>query len=160
MYNGFYSDPYSREDIDGDEIYVKNDQIYDNETRSTVPTKKDSAPYDDLPVTLQNPINATCRCNTIQSGGLNNEIIKDTNSGILSKMLKFGNSSTNPILSESSESSKFSLNISLTITEIIQILVLIMIVVLIAITIRTRSRILVFTQDKTQSNNLNPTSAV
>lgn len=145
MYNGFYSDPYSREDIDGDEIYVKNDQIYDNETRSTVPTKKDSAPYDDLPVTLQNPINAKCRCNTIQQGGLNNEIIKDTNSGILSKMLKFGNSSTNPT---SSEPSKFSLNISLTITEIIQILVLIMIVVLIAITIRTRSRILVFTQDK------------
>lgn len=145
MYNGFYSDPYSREDIDGDEIYVKNDQIYDNETRSTVPTKKDSAPYDDLPVTLQNPINAICRCNTIQQGGLNNEIVKDTNSGILSKMLKFGNSSTNPT---SSEPSKFSLNISLTITEIIQILVLIMIVVLIAITIRTRSRILVFTQDK------------
>lgn len=154
MYNGFYSDPYSREDIDGDEIYVKNDQIYDNETRSTVPTKKDSAPYDDLPVTLQNPINAKCRCNIIQSGG---QIIKDTHPGILSKMLKFGNSSTNPTSSESSsessselstETSKFSLNISLTITEIIQILVLIMIVVLIAITIRTRSRILVFTHDK------------
>jgi hypothetical protein len=203
MYNGFYSDPYSREDIDGDEIYVKNDQIYDNETRSTVkphalyslrttpsglrdfgphrrcccgfnpineyynriepqdgaqrqirevqvPTKKDSASYDNLPVTLQNPINATCRCNTIQPGGLNNEIIKDINPGILSKMLKFSNSLTNPT---SSESSKFSLNISLTITEIIEILILIMIVVLIAITIRTRSCIRlqsVFIHDKPQ----------
>ena len=133
MYSEFYDEQCSQPSIDNSEIYFKNNQIYDNETRETIPIKK-SEIYDNLPRSLQNPINAACRCGS-----------KFTN--ILPKRGgKSGMTTSNTV-----DSSKFTLHLSLTITEIIEILILIMIVVLIAITIRTRSRILVFSPPQTNT---------
>jgi hypothetical protein len=155
MYNGFYSDPYSRESDEDGEIYMKNGQFYDNETRSTVPIKKDTAPYDDLPESVQQSLNAGCRCGTTKTR-LINEPQHTDKPDCKGSASKFSNM-TNP-QSGGSESSKITLNISLTIMEIIEILVLIMIVVLIAIAIRTRSRVLIFAAPTTQqSNPANPT---
>ena len=168
MYNEFYSDPYSREYIDDNEIYLKNEQIYDNETRATIVTKKDSAPYDDLPISLQQPVNTSCRCNSCDTTLLNEHMNHGT---LLNRSACHNNrSSTNDVLKSNfsnklnmsnDNGSKFSLNISLTITEIIEILILIMIAVLIAITIRSRSRILVFKTSNTPHDGpVLPQSAV
>jgi hypothetical protein len=137
MYNEFYDEQCGQPNIDNSEIYFKNNQIYDNETRETV---KESETYNNLPRSLQNPINAACRCGS-----------KFTN--IIPKLGgKSGMTTSNTV-----DSSKFTLHLSLTITEIIEILILIMIVVLIAITIRTRSRILVFSPPQTNTKTNTPT---
>lgn len=152
MYNGFYSDPYSRESDEDGEIYMKNGQFYDNETRSTVPTKKDTAPYDDLPESVQQSLNAGCRCGTTKTRLINEPQHTDKPDCKESAQLSKFSNMTNPP-SGGSESSKITLNISLTIMEIIEILVLIMIVVLIAIAIRTRSRVLIFAAPTLQQSN-------
>jgi hypothetical protein len=142
MFNGLYSDPYSRECGD-DEIYMKNGQFYDNETRNTVPTKKDTTPYDDLPISVQKPMNASCRCSTmdtrLKNESVNREdIMTPYDLPSTKNMSKFSNTPSQP-----PNSSKITLNISLTVMEIIEILILVMIAVLIAIAIRTRSRVIV-----------------
>ena len=142
MFNGLYSDPYSR-DCDDDEIYMKNGQFYDNETRNTVPTKKDTAPYDDLPISVQTPINASCRCSTTDTRLKNEPMNRDESMTpydlpSTKNMSKFSNTN-----GQQTDSSKITVNISLTVMEIIEILLLVMIAVLIAIAIRTRSRVFV-----------------
>ena len=149
MFNGFYSDPYSRESAEDDEIYVKNGQFYDNETRSTVPTKKDTTQYDDLPESLQQPINTGCMCNgsKLINEPQHRDPDKCRSNGARSAMT---NQSRHQIVAESS---KITLNISLTMMEIIEILLLVMIAVLIAIAIRTRSRVLIFAAPHQQTTN-------
>ena len=132
MYSDFYNELYTQSN--NSEIYVKNDQIYDNETRSTVPIQPE---YEKLPVSLNTPLNTTCRCGSIAS--------KFSNTQQSGQMDSNSTSILQPNLS------KFTLHLSLTITEIIEILILIMIVVLIAITIRTRSRLVLITPTKTET---------
>jgi len=152
MFNGFYSDPYSRESAEDDEIYVKNGQFYDNETRSTVPTKKDTTQYDDLPESLQQPINAGCMCNgsKLINEPQHRDPDKCRSNGARSAMT---NQSRPYDRDGNAESSKITLNISLTMMEIIEILLLVMIAVLIAIAIRTRSRVLIFAAPHQQTTN-------
>lgn len=143
MYSDFYENTFNQPSIDNSEIYVKNNQIYDNETRATVPTKKESEPYDNLPRSLQTPVNAKCRCDTYgsqntssQNTSQKNMFTQNTSSkNMLSKFSNTMNQIVNP------DSSKFTIQLSLTITDVIHIMVLIMVVILIAMTIRSRSRI-------------------
>ena len=150
MFNGFYSDPYSRESAEDDEIYVKNGQFYDNETRSTVPTKKDTTQYDDLPESLQQPINAGCMCN---GSKLINEPQHRDPDKCRSNGARSAMTNQSRPYDRDGNAAKITLNISLTMMEIIEILLLVMIAVLIAIAIRTRSRVLIFAAPHQQTTN-------
>jgi len=136
MYSDFYNELYTQSN--NNEIYVKNDQIYDNETRSTVPIQKE---YETLPVSLNTQLNTTCRCGADENYKTPLIASKFSNTQQSDQM----DVNSTSIMGQQQNSSKFTLHLSLTITEIIEILILIMIVVLIAITIRTRSRVVLIT---------------